>query len=180
MSASLQQRCAALEARLDWIADLTGRTVAWLTLVMMVVTCLVVVLRYLLNLGSIALQESVMYLHGIVFLLGIAYTLKQGAHVRVDIVYQKTSRKTRAIIDLIGTLLFLFPVTLFIGWSSIDYVLFSWNVHEGSAEPGGLPGVYLLKTLIPLMSITLLVQGAAELLRCARIILFEAPTEVPR
>ena len=81
---------------------------------MMMITCLVVVLRYLFNTGSIALQESVTYLHGIVFLLGIAYTLKQKGHVRVDIVYQKLSLKTKSWIDLCGTLLFLFPVSIYI------------------------------------------------------------------
>ena len=97
-----------------------------------------------------------MYLHGMVFLLGIAFALKQNAHVRVDIIYQKASRRTQAKIDLLGTLLFLFPVAAFIGWMSIDFVAFSWRVGEGSAEPGGLPGVYLLKTLLPLMAILLL------------------------
>ena len=138
---------------------------------MMMITCLVVVLRYLFNTGSIALQESVTYLHGIVFLLGIAYTLKQKGHVRVDIVYQKLSLKTKSWIDLCGTLLFLFPVSIYITWVSIDYVHFSWKLLEGSAEPGGLPGVFLLKALIPLMAVSLLLQGTSELLRNSLILL---------
>ncbi|HJL53329.1 MAG TPA: TRAP transporter small permease subunit, partial [Arenicellales bacterium] len=92
---------------MDRFADATGRCVAWLTIAMMLITCLVVFLRYLLNTGSIALQESVTYLHGIVFLLGIAYTLKQKAHVRVDIIYQRLAPRTKAWLDLLGTLFFL-------------------------------------------------------------------------
>jgi|TARA_Y100000310_G_scaffold49418_1_gene45690 TRAP-type mannitol/chloroaromatic compound transport system permease small subunit len=138
---------------------------------MMLITCLVVFLRYLLNMGSIALQESVTYLHGMVFLLGIAYTMKQKAHVRVDIIYQKLDPRTKCWMDLLGTLLFLFPVSIFITWVSIEYVQFSWNLLEGSAEPGGLPGVFLLKSLIPLMAVLLFLQGVAELLRNALILL---------
>ena len=78
-------------------------------------------------------------------------------------------------IHLLGTLLFLFPVAGFIGWTSIDYLLFSWRIGEGSAEPGGLPGVYLLKTLLPLMALGLLLQGCAELLRSLRRILAPPP-----
>jgi TRAP-type mannitol/chloroaromatic compound transport system permease small subunit len=163
--------CTELQVRLDRFSDATGKTVAWLTIAMMIITCLVVVLRYLFNTGSIALQESITYLHGIVFLLGIAYTLKQKGHVRVDIVYQKLSLKTKSWIDLSGTLLFLFPVSIYITWVSLDFVHFSWKLLEGSAEPGGLPGVFLLKTLIPLMAVSLLLQGTSELLRNGLILL---------
>ncbi len=171
MTSPLFQFCTDLQTRLDRLADVTGQTVAWLTIAMMLITCLVVFLRYLLNMGSIALQESVTYLHGMVFLLGIAYTMKQKAHVRVDIIYQKLDPRTKCWMDLLGTLLFLFPVSIFITWVSIEYVQFSWNLLEGSAEPGGLPGVFLLKSLIPLMAVLLFLQGVAELLRNALILL---------
>jgi len=167
----LFQICADLQTRLDRFSDTTGKIVAWLTLAMMMITCLVVILRYLFNTGSIALQESVTYLHGIVFLLGIAYTLKQKGHVRVDILYQKLPLTAKLWIDLFGTVFFLFPVCIFITWASFDYVLFSWNLLESSAEPGGLPGVFLLKTLIPLMGVSLLLQGCSELLRNALTLL---------
>jgi TRAP-type mannitol/chloroaromatic compound transport system permease small subunit len=159
-----------LQIRLDQFSEFTGNLIAWLVLAMMLVTSLVVFMRYLLNTGSIAMQESVIYMHGTVFLLGAAYALKRQAHVRVDILYQKFSRRTRALIDLLGTLFFLVPVTLFISWVSIDYVSFSWSLKESSPEPGGLPGVYLLKTLIPAMSVTLLLQGLSELIKNALIL----------
>jgi len=106
-----------------------------------------------------------MYMHGVVFMLGIAYTLKHQGHVRVDIIYQRLSPDMRATIDIIGTLIFLFPVSLFIFFSSLGYVGLSWSFGESSAQPGGLPGTYIIKALIPTMALLLFLQGCAELLR---------------
>lgn len=155
----------AIADTLDRLAETTGRIIAWLTLAMVLTTATIVVLRYLFNSGSIALQESVSYLHATVFMLGAAYTLKHDGHVRVDIIYQKLSARTRAWIDLLGTLLLLFPVCLFMLYSSIDYVSAAWAIREGSREAGGLDGVYLLKTAIPVMAVLLLLQGCSLLLR---------------
>ena len=132
---------------------------------MLFVTCCIVLARYALNIGSIAMQEAVMYMHGIVFMLGIPYTLKHRDHVRVDIIHQKLSTKGKAYIDTFGTIVFLFPVSIFLFLSSLDYVAFSWSVNESSAMPGGLPGVFIIKTLIPVMAILLFLQGIADLLR---------------
>lgn len=150
---------------LDTLSDRLGRSIAWLTLLMMFVTCTVVIARYGFNMGSIALQESVVYLHGAVFLFGIAYTLRHQGHVRVDILYERFSPKTRAVIDLGGTLVFLFPLAIFIFISSLGYVSMSWSMQESSAQPGGLPGIFVLKTFIPIFAILLFLQGIAELLR---------------
>jgi len=155
---------------IDRVSDVTGNAIAWLTVAMMVLTCATVTARYVLNLGSVALQESVMYLHGIVFMLAIGYTLRHDGHVRVDVLSNRFSRRTRAIIELAGTTVFLVPIAVFVFWSSLGYVSFSWSLHEGSAQPGGLPGVYLLKTLIPVMALLLLLQGIAEGLRAIVII----------
>lgn len=160
----------AVHNGLDQFSLWVGKTISWLMLLMMFVTSLIVILRYLFNSGSIALQESVVYLHGIVFMLGIAYAMKQKAHVRVDIIYQKLAPRYQALIDLFGTILFLLPFTIFIIWVSMEYVQFSWSVQESSPEPGGLPGIYLLKTLIPIMGITLLLQGISELLKSLLVI----------
>ena len=160
---------------LDAVNELVGTSIAWLTLVMMLITCSVVVARYVFNLGSIALQESVMYLHGIVFMLGIGYTLKHQGHVRVDIFYARFSTRTRAAIDCLGTLVFLFPLGLFFLIGSLSYVSFSWSLTEGSAQPGGLPGVFALKTLIPIMAFLLLLQGLAELGRSISILTGSSP-----
>jgi len=154
----------AIADTLDRLAETTGRIIAWLTLAMVLTTATIVMLRYLLNSGSIALQESVSYLHATVFMLGAAYTLKHDGHVRVDIIYQKLSLRARAWVDLLGTLLLLFPVCLFILFASLGYVADSWSIQEGSREAGGLDAVFLLKTAIPVMAVLLLLQGCSILL----------------
>jgi TRAP-type mannitol/chloroaromatic compound transport system permease small subunit len=139
--------------------------VSWFTLFMVLLTFLIVVLRYGFNLGWIAMQESVMYLHGMVFLLGAAHTLRVNGHVRVDIFYRRFSPKNQAKVDLFGSLLLLMPVNIFIFMVSFDYVMRAWRVMETSQEAGGIPGVFLLKSLILLFSLTMLLQGVAEVCR---------------
>jgi TRAP-type mannitol/chloroaromatic compound transport system permease small subunit len=150
---------------LDAIAEYTGTTTAWLTGVMVVVTCTVVTLRHVFSIGSIGLQESVTYMHALVFMLGAAYTLKNGEHVRVDIFYRKLSIRARAWVDVLGSLVFTLPLMIFIGWGSWDFVRESWRIAEGSTDSGGLGGVFLLKSLLPLMALSVSLQALAELLR---------------
>ncbi len=156
---------------IDRFADITARILAPLLAIMLLATFAVVVMRYGLDLGTQAVQEVVIYLHATVFMLGFAYTLKAGGHVRVDIFFQKLGVRQQALVNLIGTLFLLFPMCGFILYSSIDYVAFSWRLQEGSPEPGGLPFVYLMKTLIPISACLLLLQGLAELLRNLFIVL---------
>ncbi|MEO9274633.1 TRAP transporter small permease subunit [Marinomonas sp. 5E14-1] len=145
------------------VSHYTGRCVAWLTLFMMLLTCLVVLLRYGFDIGSIALQESVLYLHALVFMLGAAYTLKDDEHVRVDVFYRDFSATKKAWVNILGGIFFLLPFTIYTTYLSLDYVSASWRVLETSPEPGGLPFVYLLKTLIPIMMVCLIIQGLADI-----------------
>lgn len=151
--------------KLDSITELTGRFLAWFTLFIVVITFLVVVLRYGFDIGSIALQESITYFHAFVFMLGAAYTLKHDGHVRVDIFYRKMTATKKAWIDLLGTVLFLFPVCLFILISSWDYVFTSWSLLEESGEAGGLAYVYILKTTLLLMPLLIMLQGLVIILK---------------
>ena len=151
--------------QLEQISEKSGRLIAWLTLFIVLVTFIVVVLRYVFDIGSIALQESTGYMHAFVFMLGAAYTLKHDGHVRVDIFYRKLSATKKAWVDLLGTLLLLFPVCLFIMYSSWDYVMTSWGQLEESGEAGGLAYVYILKTALLLMPLLLMLQGAAIALK---------------
>lgn len=150
---------------LEALSDGVGRGICWLTLGMVLVTFLVVLLRYAFDLGWIAMQESVTYMHGLVFMLGAAYTLRHNGHVRVDIFYRKLGVRGRLWVDLLGALVLLIPTCVFIAWMSWDYVSVSWEVHEGSREAGGLPGVFLLKTLLLVMPLLLLVQAVAGVVR---------------
>ena len=159
----------------DTITELLGKAVAWLTLLMVLLTFGIVVLRYGFNLGWIAMQESVLYFHGLVFMLGAAYTLKHDGHVRVDIFYQKYSSKQKACLNIFGTLLLLLPVCVFIFFISFNYVASSWQIMESSPEAGGLPLVYLNKSLILLLAITLSLQGLAEITRNILILCQKQP-----
>jgi len=156
--------------KLEQTSELSGRVLAWLTLFIVVVTFVVVVLRYVFNIGSIAMQESISYMHAFVFMLGAAYTLKHDSHVRVDIFYRKMTPKNKALVDLLGTLLLLFPVCLFILVSSWDYVLTSWSQFEESGEAGGLAYVYILKTALLIMPVLLMIQGTAISLKSLLLI----------
>lgn len=154
-----------ISGRIEAFIDIVGRTVSWLSLFMVLVTFVVLILRYVFEIGSIALQESIMYMHATVFLVAAAWTLKQDAHVRVDIIYCRCSKKTQALLDLLGNVFLLLPLMGFIIWVSFSYVQESWRIHEASPEAGGLPGVYLLKTLIPIMATLLILQGVANILK---------------
>lgn len=153
-----------LSARLDRFAERVGNTCAWLALALVLVTFAVVMLRYLFNVGWIAMQESMLYLHASLFLLGAAYTLRYDEHVRVDIFYRGFSTRRKALVDLLGALLLLLPVCGFLLWVSWDYVAAAWALRESSGEAGGLPYVYLLKSLIPLAAVLLLLQGLSQAL----------------
>jgi TRAP-type mannitol/chloroaromatic compound transport system permease small subunit len=157
----LEKATRIIDAFTEWC----GIAVAWLTALMIITTCVIVFMRYVLESGSIALQESLSYMHSIVFMLGIAFTLKRGGHVRVDIFYSKFSARTRGYIDLVGAVLLLLPVCLVILLLSVTYVSNSWAIGELSAESSGLPWVYLLKSLLLVMPILLALQGVAELIK---------------
>ncbi len=136
-----------------------GKSVAWLTVVMVLLTFAVVVLRYGFNLGWIWLQESLTYLHVAVFTIVAAWALQQDGHVRVDIFYAKMSEQKRALVDLSGTLLFLVPFCIFMLVIAWPYVANSWKLLETSREAGGLPLVFLLKSLMMVMPALLLGQA---------------------
>ena len=133
-----------------------------LNVLMIALVCAVIVVvvgRYFFEIGSVALQELTTYLHATIFMLGIAYTLKHDGHVRVDIFYRNFSKRSQALINVIGGLVFILPISVFIGWSSWEYVLASWSIMETSIENNGLPFVYLLKTVMLIMPFLLVIQG---------------------
>ena len=157
---------------LDRISIVTGHLASWLTLLMVLVTFVVVVLRYAFDAGAIWLQESVVWMHAVVFMLGAAYTLQQEEHVRVDIFYRNMSATRRAWVDLLGAMFFLLPVSAFLAYTAWDFVVTSWQLHESSREPGGLPYplVPMLKTVLLLMPLALTLQGISMLLASVRTV----------
>ena len=153
-----------LAARMELASVWSGQLIAWLTLMMVFTTFTIGLLRYGFEMGWIALQESVVYMHALVFLIGIPYTLKYDGHVRVDIFYGKMTVRGKAWVNLLGTLFLLIPVSVFIAWISWDYITASWEMGEESGEAGGLPGIYLLKSSILIMTVLLLIQGISQFL----------------
>jgi TRAP-type mannitol/chloroaromatic compound transport system permease small subunit len=150
---------------IDAVAVAIGRAVAWLLLPMLLAAFGLVLARYAFGIGSIATQEAVLWLHATVFMLGSAWALQQGKHVRVDVFSARASQRTRAWIELLGCVLFLLPFAAFLFWISLDYVAASFALRESSREPGGLPALYLLKGLIPASAALLFLQGVSEALK---------------
>jgi len=152
---------------IDRFTAITGSVLAWCVLLMALITTTVVVLRYGFSTGAIALQESITYLHGSLFMLGVAYALYSGAHVRVDIFYRDFTARQKAWVNALGGIVFLLPLCVVVVVLSWGYVADSWAVRESSPEPGGIPFLYLLKSLLPLMAINLAIAGCADIVRNA-------------
>ncbi len=160
--------------KLENISTMIGKAVSYILFLLMLTTVTVVIIRYLFQSGSIALQELTVYLHASIFTLAAGYGLQRNAHVRVDIFYQKMNEIQQAYINIIGTLFLLIPFCVFCFWSAWPYVLRSWEIGEKSADAGGIPAVFLLKTLILLMVVVLLFQALIELIRNILLVFHKA------
>jgi len=157
---------------LDRISTAVGRAASWLTLFMVLVTFVVVVMRYVFDAGLIWVQESVTWMHAAVFMLGAAYTLRDEEHVRVDVFYRNMSPGRRAWVDLIGVAIFLLPLCIFLAWNSFDFVTQSWRIREMSRESGGLPYplIPMLKTILLLMPLAVAMQGVSLFLKSLKVL----------
>jgi len=158
-------RTSALADRIDRLNAAIGRGVAWVCLFVVVVQFAVVVLRYVFGMGSIWLSESIIYGHAALFMMAAAWTLREGGHVRVDVFYADATPRTRALVDLCGSMLLLLPFTVVLAWFALPYVARSWAILETSPETSGIPAVFLLKTLIPLFALLMALQGIAQAIR---------------
>ena len=152
---------------IDRISTIVGKAASWLTLFMVLVTFVVVVMRYVFDAGLIWVQESVTWMHAVVFMLGAAYTLQQEEHVRVDVFYRAMSTRRRALVDATGVVIFIWPLCVFLAWKSFDFVTASWSLKEASRESGGLPYpmVPLLKSVLLVMPLAVALQGASLFMR---------------
>jgi TRAP-type mannitol/chloroaromatic compound transport system permease small subunit len=157
-------------AAIDRAIAAVGRAATWCCLYVVIAEFAVVAMRYALGMGSIKLQESVLYAHAGLFMLAAAWTLQMDGHVRVDIFYAQARPRTRALIDLIGAVVFLLPFAAALLLLSVPYVERSWAIFERSRETSGLPFVYLLKTLIPVFAALIGLQGVAQAIRAALVL----------
>jgi len=163
----MTEESAEAHSVLDRISIATGRAASWLTLAMVLGTFVVVVFRYAFDTGLLWLQESVTWMHAMVFMLGAAYTLQQEGHVRVDIFYRRMAEGRKAIVNLLGVIVFVVPLCIFFLVECLEYVQISWRIREVSRDAGGLPypAIPLLKSALLLMPVAILLQSLSLAMR---------------
>jgi len=166
----MRNTIALIADGIDRITVAIGRIGMWCSLYVVVAEFAVVVLRYAFGFGSIRLQESVLYAHAGLFMLAAAWTLQIDGHVRVDIFYTHASPRARAVVDLVGAVVFLLPFAVVLFALALPYVERSWSIFEGSPQPSGLPLVYLLRTVILAFAALIDLQGMAQAIRAALIL----------
>ena len=166
---------------IDRLNEAIGVTVAWLALFLVLAAFTVVLMRYVFGVGSVKMQESIVYMHAIVFMVASGYTLLHNGHVRCDIFYAAASPRRRAMVDLIGVFVFLLPTCALIAWAAWPYVVQAWSVREGSPEGSlGIPAVFLLKSVILVFAGLVSLQGIALALHSVlRLAGAEAPAPEP-
>ena len=145
----------------EWVNRAVGNTLKWVALLMLLIQFFIVIARYVFGYSSIAIQESLLYLHATLFMLGAGYTLLADKHVRIDIFYGKCGSASQRAIDLIGHTCLLIPAMLTVVYFSWPAVRNSWAILEGPISVGGLKAVFLLKSLIPAFCILVLIQSVA-------------------
>ncbi len=164
------QGLAAFVRFVDGLNEKIGRYISWLTLAMVLVTFVVVILRYVYAIGWVWLQESYVWMHGIVFMVGAGYTLLHNGHVRVDIFYRPAGARYKALIDLLGAFFLLLPIIVIVFISTDGYVIQSWSRLEESREAGGLPGLFILKSFILVFAVLIGLQGRSIAARSVLIL----------
>lgn len=162
---------AALARKIDGLSEFVGRATSWIILPMVLVQVTVVLMRYVFGVGSILMQESVVYMHAMLFMMTAGYTLLHHGHVRIDILYREASPRRKALVDLWGVIVFLLPVCTLTWWVAWPYVATAWSVLEGSRETSGIPAVFLLKTLILAFAALVAIQGVSNAIRAGFVLL---------
>ncbi|PIR39017.1 MAG: C4-dicarboxylate ABC transporter permease [Alphaproteobacteria bacterium CG11_big_fil_rev_8_21_14_0_20_39_49] len=162
------QKLLKLSCTIDSTNRTMGRLFSWLALVMVLLMFFNVISRYVLNINLVWQQELVGFMHAILFLATAGYTLLDDKHVRVDVLYQQLNKRKKAIVELVGTIIFLFPVCIAIGYFSFEFISSSWEIKESSSEYNGMPGVFVLKSFIWVFCFTLTLQGISTI--CKSII----------
>jgi TRAP-type mannitol/chloroaromatic compound transport system permease small subunit len=165
----------AHDAASRWLA----RGVMWLALLLVLLQVTVVVLSYAYGTSFIMMQEGVIYIHAILFMLAIGYTFLVDQHVRVDVLYAGWSARRRALVDLLAVLVGVLPFCALVLWASWGYVAVSWRMAEGPMAVGGLPFTPLLKSMIPAMAVLLGLQSLSIAIRCVAVLRGLAETHLP-
>jgi len=150
---------------IDNITESIGNFLSYVLFLMVTLIVISILLRFIFNIGNIAIQELIMYLHALLFMFGISYAYKEDSHVKIDILSNNISLKNSQILSIIGFIFFVMPFAIFLIYISTDMTMKSWSILEGSSEAGGLDLVFVLKTIIPLTGILILLQGISKLFK---------------
>lgn len=160
------------------LSSFIGKLAATLLLLLLANVFFDVVMRYLFNDVSIGMQELEWHLYATIFLLGIAYTLNENRHVRVDLFYDHVSPQKKAVIDIVGTLILLLPFCLLITYYGVGFASDAYEINEGSGDPGGLPYRWIIKSMIPAAFILVIISSIGFMLRALNLALgLEQETE---
>ena len=154
-----------IQIMIDNITESIGNFLSYVLFLMVTLIVISILLRFIFNIGNIAIQELIMYLHALLFMFGISYAYKEDSHVKIDILSNNISPKNSQILSIIGFIFFVMPFAIFLIYISTDMTMRSWSILEGSSEAGGLDLVFVLKTIIPLTGILILLQGISKLLK---------------
>ena len=154
-----------LQILIDKVTNNIAYILSYMLILLIIIVFSTVFFRYVFSISYVILQELIMYIHALIFMLGISYTLKEKAHVKIDIIYNVLTKENQNLVSSVGVLLFILPTSLFISYISLDMVFQSWRVLEGSSEAGGLNLVFILKSLIPITGILIFFQGLSELMK---------------
>lgn len=173
----------SIAGRIDALNRGLGSILRWLAVLMIFMGAYNALARYLtrsagFSLSSNALNEAQWYLFSLIFLLGAAYALEVDAHVRVDVLYGRLSRRARGWIDLLGTVFFLIPFCILMLWVSYPTVRNSWTIREVSPDPGGLPR-WPIKAAILVAFVLLLLQALSQVVKAVDAIRGEPEPEAP-
>jgi TRAP-type mannitol/chloroaromatic compound transport system permease small subunit len=160
-----------LEQRINWFSDLLGKISATLFIVLLFNVFYDVITRYAFNDVSIGMQELEWHLYAAIFLLGVPYALRNEGHVRVDVIYERLSPRQQAWIDIIGTLLFLLPFSLLVGWYGVGFAEEAYKLGETSGDPGGLPYRWVIKAVIPFAFFSIAISGIGLILKSVNTLL---------
>ena len=150
---------------IEKVIDSIANTLAYLLVLMIILVFITVFTRYMLNVSYVALQELIMYFHAILFMFGVSYALKEKSHVKIDIIYNSLNKKYQYYISLLGTIIFIIPTSIFITYSSMDMVIQSWLLLEGSSEAGGLDLIFILKSVIPITGFLIFIQALSDIIK---------------
>ncbi len=156
--------------KIETISELAGKICAVLVVLLAINIFYDVVARYLFSNSSIFMQELEWHIFSIIFLLSTGYALKHDAHVRVDLIYERLSLKKKAVINILGVLIFVMPLSFLILYTSFDFVSYAYEINEKSPDPGGMPYRFIIKALIPFAFLLTILQGIATIIRQVEIL----------